>query len=55
MKEILRLAPTMQSVALLGGTRKKKKGQMHNIVTGATKILVGVPLIKATSDVVESY
>lgn len=54
-KAILGVVPTMQSIALLGGTKKKKKGQMHNIITGATRILVGVPLIKATADAVESY
>ena len=51
-KAILGIAPTMQSMALLGGTmpRKKKRMGMGHIVGGATKILVGVPLIGATAN-----
>jgi len=61
-KTILGVIPTMQSLALAGHAYKmipKKKvspkKQMKNLVKGATGILVGIPLIKATAGQVAAF
>jgi len=50
-KALLRIAPLMQSLRLLKEVKKKKKKPVKK----AVDILTGVPLIKATSNVIESY
>lgn len=55
-KEIIKLAPTIQSMALLGENmkfmKKKKKNAGDFIGMGMTNI-VGVEMIKAQSDIIE--
>lgn len=55
-KEILRLAPTMQSAALLGYNMKmmkKKKKKVGDFVGMGMTNIVGVEMIKAQSDIIE--
>lgn len=60
-KQILKIVPTMQSIALAGSTAKmikkpkKKKKILKNLIKGTTRILVGIPLIKATATQVEGF
>ena len=49
IKTLLNIAPTLQAASLAAGTAKKatkKDKDVGDIVTSATEILVGVPLIK---------
>ena len=49
-KNILKIVPTLQAAKLVGELSKKKK--KPSLVKDATKILVGVPLIKLESDLI---
>lgn len=49
IKSLLNIAPTLQAAYLAAGTAKKatkKDKGARDIVTSATEILIGVPLIK---------
>jgi hypothetical protein len=62
-KALLRTIPTMQALALASSTTKsfktkkpkKKIKILKDLVKGTTRILVGVPLIKATATSVEGF
>lgn len=49
-KDILNIAPTLQAASLVSNLSKKKKKK--SILGDATDIFVGVPLIKAESDLI---
>lgn len=58
-KDILKIIPTMQSVSLLGSVAKtakvksnrRKKMALDTHVKKAGKILLGIPLIKSTANI----
>ena len=57
-KAILRIIPTMQSVKLASTMYKKPKKPkkiLKELISGTTKILVGIPLIKETATQVEGF
>ena len=59
-KDILRIIPTMQSIKLATAVYPKKKPMkpkkmLKEMVSGATKILVGIPLMKETATQVEGF
>ena len=58
-KAILRIIPTMQSIKLASAVYPKKpkkpKKALKGMVSGATKVLVGIPLMKETATQVEGF
>lgn len=56
IKTLLNIAPTLQAASLVADTAKKstkKDKGVGDIVTSATKIIVGVPLIKMQFDLIK--
>ncbi len=56
IKALLNIAPTLQSASLVASTAKKstkKDKGVGDIVTSATEILVGVPLIKTQFNLIQ--
>ncbi len=56
IKALLSIAPTLQAASLAASTAKKstkKDAEVGDIVGSATKILVGVPLIKTQFDLIK--
>jgi len=59
-KAILRIIPTMQSLKLAAAMYPKKKPKkpkkmLKELVSGTTKVLVGIPLMKETAAQVEGF
>jgi len=59
-KAILRIIPTMQSLKIASAVYPKKKSKkpkkaLKEMVSGATKVLVGIPLMKETATQVEGF
>lgn len=56
IKALLNIAPTLQAASLAASTAKKstkKEKGVGDIVTSATEILVGAPLIKTQFDLIK--
>ncbi len=51
-KTILGVVPAMQATALLAGTIPRKRQKKRKLLRSTAKILVGVPMIQATSQVI---
>ena len=56
IKALLNIAPTLQAASLAAGTAKKstkKDKGVGDIITSATEIIVGVPLIKTQFNLIK--